>query len=299
MISFSVMVNAWSLLYDVINGTLDDEYPIMSKKKKEQKVPGVDVSDYYHGLIPESAKVPIKRYSADDPSQEFWKEDGFSLTGNPAPPAPDSISLDFSGVAAAQPVDTFSSYGKDVISFDNFSSAEEASDWVKENGGYEYTPGPFTTEADIDDAYAHHFPDRNWVYESPDGGKTVTRRRPGDDYTKKEVIQSPDLPETPKNENGFWKYHEDVILKKIRDYLGNTYNAHYTSKESQTQTLDLIEGIGDAEAFCRSNAIKYLSRFGKKNGKSKFDILKAVHYCILLYHFSGLCEQKSTPYETF
>ena len=57
MISFSVMVNAWSLLYDVINGTLDDEYPIMSKKKKEQKVPGVDVSDYYHGLIPESAKV--------------------------------------------------------------------------------------------------------------------------------------------------------------------------------------------------------------------------------------------------
>ena len=271
------MVNAWSLLYDVINGTLDDEYPIMSKKKKEQKVPGVDVSDYYHGLIPESAKVPIKRYSADDPSQEFWKEDGFSLTGNPAPPAPDSISLDFSGVAAAQPVDTFSSYGKDVISFDNFSS----------------------TEADIDDAYAHHFPDRNWVYESPDGGKTVTRRRPGDDYTKKEVIQSPDLPETPKNENGFWKYHEDVILKEIRDYLGNTYNAHYTSKESQTQTLDLIEGIGDAEAFCRSNAIKYLSRFGKKNGKSKFDILKAVHYCILLYHFSGLCEQKSTPYETF
>lgn len=112
-------------------------------------------------------------------------------------------------------------------------------------------------------------------------------------------VSVPKLPDTPKNENGFWKYHEDVILKEIRDYLGNTYNAHYTSKESQTQTLDLIEGIGDAEAFCRSNAIKYLSRFGKKNGKSKFDILKAVHYCILLYHFSGLCEQKSTPYETF
>ena len=28
-----------------------------------------------------------------------------------------------------------------------------------------------------------------WVYESPDGGKTVTRRKPGDDYTKKEVIK--------------------------------------------------------------------------------------------------------------
>ena len=28
-----------------------------------------------------------------------------------------------------------------------------------------------------------------YVYESPDGGKTITRRKPGDDYTKKEVIQ--------------------------------------------------------------------------------------------------------------
>ena len=109
----------------------------------------------------------------------------------------------------------------------------------------------------------------------------------------------PDLPEPPKNDNGFWKYHEDVILKEIRDYLSGTYNAHYASPGSQTQTLDLIEGIGDAEPFCRSNAIKYLSRFGKKDGKSKRDILKAIHYCILLYHFAGLCNETSTPYETF
>ena len=87
--------------------------------------------------------------------------------------------------------------------------------------------------------------------------------------------------------------------------LGNKINlnldatAHYTSQESKTQTLDLIESIGDAEAFCRSNAIKYLSRFGKKNGKSKLDILKAIHYCILLYHFSGLHNDRKDAYETF
>jgi len=112
-------------------------------------------------------------------------------------------------------------------------------------------------------------------------------------------VEVPKLPDTPKNENGFWKYHEDVILKEIREYLGGTYRSHYASPESQTQTLDLIEGIGDAEPFCRSNAIKYLSRFGKKGGKSKQDILKAIHYCILLYHFAGLCNETSTPYETF
>ena len=112
-------------------------------------------------------------------------------------------------------------------------------------------------------------------------------------------VYIPDLPSTPDNKNGRWKYHEDVILKEIKEYLGGTYKSHYASPESKTQTLDLIEGIGDAEPFCRSNAIKYLSRFGKKEGKSKQDILKAIHYCILLYHFAGLCNENSQPYETF
>ena len=107
------------------------------------------------------------------------------------------------------------------------------------------------------------------------------------------------IPESVVREstNGFWKYEEDETLKEIQDYLSGTYKSHYTSKESKTQTLDLIESIGDAEPFCRSNAIKYLSRFGKKNGKSKQDILKAIHYCILLYHFAGLHKNTSDyPY---
>ena len=99
--------------------------------------------------------------------------------------------------------------------------------------------------------------------------------------------------------NGFWKYEEDLTMKEVREYLSSTYKSHYTSQDSKTQTLDLIESIGDAEPFCRSNAIKYLSRFGKKNGKSKQDILKAIHYCILLYHFSGLHKQHKGNYETF
>ena len=111
-------------------------------------------------------------------------------------------------------------------------------------------------------------------------------------------LKIPDLPTTDNN-NGRWKYNEDVILKEIKEYLGDTYRSHYASPESKTQTLDLIEAVGDAEPFCRSNALKYLSRFGKKDGKSKQDILKAIHYCILLYHFAGLCNENSQPYETF
>jgi hypothetical protein len=99
------------------------------------------------------------------------------------------------------------------------------------------------------------------------------------------------------NTNGFWKYEEDKTLKEVEEYLSSTYHSHYTSEQSKTQTLDLIESIGDAEAFTRSNAIKYLSRFGKKNGKSKMDILKAIHYCVLLYHFAGLHKNTSNNYQ--
>lgn len=93
----------------------------------------------------------------------------------------------------------------------------------------------------------------------------------------------------PKDANSwFWKYEEDKTLKELQNYLIGTYKSHYTSDASNVQVMDLIESIGDAEPFSRSNAIKYLARFGKKNGKSKLDLLKAMHYCILLYHFSGL-----------
>jgi hypothetical protein len=101
------------------------------------------------------------------------------------------------------------------------------------------------------------------------------------------------------NANGFWKYNEDKTLKELESYLQSTYNSHYTSEQSKTQTLDLIESIGDAEPFSRSNAIKYLSRFGRKNGKSKLDLLKAMHYCVLLYHFSGLHSNTTEEYKTF
>ena len=99
-----------------------------------------------------------------------------------------------------------------------------------------------------------------------------------------------------QNANNFWKYEEDKTLKEVEEYLVSTYKSHYTSEQSKTQTLDLIESIGDAEPFTRSNAIKYLSRFGKKNGKSKQDILKAIHYCVLLYHFAGLHKNTTDQY---
>ncbi|NDF61129.1 MAG: DUF3310 domain-containing protein [Crocinitomicaceae bacterium] len=119
----------------------------------------------------------------------------------------------------------------------------------------------------------------------------------GDNYLNFGGFQTDKINFNGTNNNNFWKYEEDKTLKEIEEYLSQTYHSHYTSEQSKTQTLDLIESIGDAEAFTRSNAIKYLSRFGKKNGKSKLDILKAIHYCILLYHFAGLHKNTTNTYQ--
>ena len=95
------------------------------------------------------------------------------------------------------------------------------------------------------------------------------------------------------------KYKEDESIEALKNYISTTYGGHYTSDNNNVQTLDLIESVGDAESFCRSNAIKYLSRYDKK-GQAKRDILKALHYSLLLYHFSGqLNETPTRGYETF
>ena len=176
-----------------------------------------------------------------------------------------------------------------------------------------------------------------YIYESPDGGKTVTRRGMNSDPLDKEVITGDYFGESypyvdtlnidtsgyPSSftafsdnddsiahlidkpvssgieDNSIRKYKEDEAIKALQDYISTTYGGHYTSKENNVQTLDLIESVGDAESFCRSNAIKYLSRYDKK-GQAKRDILKALHYSLLLYHFSGQLNETTTRgYETF
>ena len=84
------------------------------------------------------------------------------------------------------------------------------------------------------------------------------------------------------------KYNEDEILKEMSDYISNTYRGHYSV--GNVQTLDLIDSVGDAEAFCRSNVLKYASRYDRK-GSARKDIIKIIHYGMLLLHFNDKREK--------
>ena len=90
-----------------------------------------------------------------------------------------------------------------------------------------------------------------------------------------------------------YKYSEDKILKELQDYISGTYNAHYSSGDDKIQTLDLIEACGDGESFCRSNILKYASRYDKK-GTARRDIMKILHYAVLLMHFNDKNAKRET-----
>ena len=188
-------------------------------------------------------------------------------------------------------------------------TAGEASDEVLTiDGGdtidFDDAPLSFSTLADNDDSIAHHIGLNTGDFVNFDLGvgntvytDTLNISVPDADYFAS--MDGIDLPTPGIESNNPRKYKEDESIKALQDYISTTYGGHYTSKENNVQTLDLIESVGDAESFCRSNAIKYLSRYDKK-GQAKRDILKALHYSLLLYHFSGQLNETTTRgYETF
>ena len=78
------------------------------------------------------------------------------------------------------------------------------------------------------------------------------------------------------------KYREDEILEEVKEYICDTYDQHYSTTEDGFQVMDMIKQLGIDKDFCQANAIKYLCRYGKKNGHNRKDLLKAIHYIVLL-----------------
>ncbi len=78
-----------------------------------------------------------------------------------------------------------------------------------------------------------------------------------------------------------YKYNEDVVLQVLKKYIDETYSQHYA--EGNIQATEFIFSSGHGEGFCMGNVMKYAQRYGKKEGKNALDLLKVIHYAIMLY----------------
>tara|TARA_B100001094_G_scaffold53465_1_gene49040 strand:+ start:101 stop:781 length:681 start_codon:yes stop_codon:yes gene_type:complete len=207
------MVNAWSLAYDVLNGTMDETFPI---KKKED------------GMSKEELKFCV---------------DAENVVNVPS----GDINLD-----------------EDInINTNTEFQYSDAFDHMMETDSSDGYPSSFTTFSDNDDQVAHHFAD------------SLSINTEGQNL--KEIMSD------SRN-----KYHENEILKDVEEYVSRTYNGHYTGTKHEyrnVQTIDLMASRDLASDFCQANILKYGSRYGSKDGRNKKDLLKVIHYAMLLLHF--------------
>jgi hypothetical protein len=80
-----------------------------------------------------------------------------------------------------------------------------------------------------------------------------------------------------------YKYNEMGIFRDLAAYVDSTYGQHYVGN-GDVQTVDFWKSLGSLDTTSRDTAIKYLARYGKKGGRNRKDLLKAVHYIILMIY---------------
>lgn len=78
-----------------------------------------------------------------------------------------------------------------------------------------------------------------------------------------------------------YRFDEDKIMAEIQEYIDSTYSKHYATNGG-FQATDAIIATGNGLGFCVGNILKYAWRLGKKDGFNKLDIMKVIHYSIIL-----------------
>lgn len=90
-----------------------------------------------------------------------------------------------------------------------------------------------------------------------------------------------------------YDFKEDEILKDIETYLAGTYGEHYANAGKIQTTAYIMSQFDDGIDFLRGCGLKYLSRYGHKNGREKKDLLKTIHYCMLMLYYDHYKESEN------
>lgn len=87
-------------------------------------------------------------------------------------------------------------------------------------------------------------------------------------------------------EDNRYVYNELKLLQELKHYIDSTYNQHYA--QGKIQTTEFIIDNGHGIGHTVSNVIKYAQRYGKKEGRNRKDILKILHYALIMLYVHDL-----------
>ena len=79
-----------------------------------------------------------------------------------------------------------------------------------------------------------------------------------------------------------YKFNENKLIQELQTYIDATYSQHYAS--DKYQATDVIIDSGHGEGFALGNIMKYAKRYGNKEGKNRKDLLKILHYAIIMLY---------------
>jgi len=79
-----------------------------------------------------------------------------------------------------------------------------------------------------------------------------------------------------------YKFNEDLYVDEIKEYIDRTYTGHYSRE--QFQATEFIVDGGHGTGFCIGNIMKYAKRYGNKDGKNRKDLMKILHYAIIMLY---------------
>ena len=81
-----------------------------------------------------------------------------------------------------------------------------------------------------------------------------------------------------------YEYAENKIIADFKNYIDKTYGQHYMTEEQNIECFDVWLALGDSMPTFRNTAIKYLWRYGKKKGSNKDDLMKVLHYTLMMLY---------------
>ena len=79
-----------------------------------------------------------------------------------------------------------------------------------------------------------------------------------------------------------YKFNEDELIREFKAYIDSTYDQHYSS--TQFQASEFIFDAGHGVGFTVGNIMKYAQRYGRKDGTNRKDLMKILHYSLLLLY---------------
>lgn len=81
-----------------------------------------------------------------------------------------------------------------------------------------------------------------------------------------------------------YKYEEPCFINELLYHIDKTYSNHYSGG---IQVVEYIMSNAETLDYLKGNAIKYIHRYGKKNGNNNEDLFKAVHFIIMMAHYAN------------